>query len=146
MHLAQALENLGDFASAQVEYQKTLDLAPFDVEARNTYAKFCLSRGRDADAEREYRRSLDVAPTADALAALGLMTIGKNDAATADQLFKQATELDPFDSRAHFGLARAFEMEGRLADAIRENERGLETDPSNPEALAAVLKLRAAIK
>ena len=146
MHLAQALENLGDFASAQGEYEKTLDLAPFDVEARNAYAKFCMSRGRVADSKREYRRSLDVAPTPDALAALGSMAIGTHDAATADQLFKQATELDPFDSRAHFGLARAFEMEGRLADAIREYERGLETDPSNTEALAALSKLRAGIK
>ena len=146
MHLAQALENLGDFASAQVEYEKTLDLAPFDVEARNAYAKFCLGRGRVADAEREYKRSVDVAPTPDALVASGLIAIGRHDATTADQLFRQATELDPFDSRAHFGLARAFEMEGRSADAIHEYQRGLETDPSNPETLAALSKLRAATK
>ena len=146
MHLAQALENLGDFASAKVEYEKTLDLAPFDVEARNAYAKFCIGRGRVADAEREYRRSLNVAPSSDALAELGLMAIGTHDVATAEQLFKQATELDPFDSRAHFGLARALEMEGRAADAIREYERGLETDPSNPEALTALSKLRASTK
>lgn len=146
MHLAQALENLGDFASAQVEYERTLDLAPFDVEARNAYAKFCMSRGRSSDAEREYGRSMDVAPTSDALTALGLMAIGRLDAASADKMFKQATELDPFDSRAHFGLARTFEMERRTTDAMREYELGLETDPSNPEALAALSKLRATAK
>jgi protein O-mannosyl-transferase len=146
MHLAQALENLGDFASAQIEYEKTLDLAPFDVEARNVYAKFCMGQGRVADAEREYRLSLNVAPSSDALAALGMMAIGSRNATTADQLFKQATELDPFDSRAHFGLARAFELEGRSAEAIHEYERGLETDPSNPEAHAALSKLRATVK
>ena len=51
-------------------------------------------------------------------------------------------KLDPFDSHAHFALAAINLAGGKRSEALREYEAGLETDPANSEALAAVQKLK----
>jgi Flp pilus assembly protein TadD len=52
-----------------------------------------------------------------------------------------AAKDDPFDSHAHFGLGAIEAADGRSADAIRDYHAGLETDPSNAAALAALKNL-----
>jgi len=144
VHLAAALDSVRDSSAAEAEYQKALELSPFDVEARNAYAKFCLDRGRRKDAEEQYRLSLEVAASSDALDALGRAAMERNDLNAAAKLFAQASELNPIDSPAHFGLAEIHAKAGRIAAATLEYERGLETDPLNQAAQSALAKLRAA--
>jgi hypothetical protein len=50
--------------------------------------------------------------------------------------------LEPFDSQAHFGLSGLLATRGLSAEAIREYEAALQTDPGNGEALAALRKLK----
>lgn len=140
-HLAEALLAMGDARGAETEFQKSLELSPFDVDTRNAYAKFCLNQSRPQDAEQLYRESLSVAPTSLALDALGQIAMDSKNVADAEKLFQQSVELDPFDAQAHFGLGEAYWAAGRLYDAKQEYQRGLNTDPSNRKALDALHKL-----
>jgi len=56
-------------------------------------------------------------------------------------MLKRALLLDRFDSEVHFRLGAVYAQKGRTADALRQYRAGLETDPQNPEALAAVKEL-----
>jgi Flp pilus assembly protein TadD len=56
--------------------------------------------------------------------------------------FRAALSLEEFDSYAHFGLGDICTLAGRKAEAISQYEAGLAKDPTNPQALAAVQKLR----
>ena len=56
-------------------------------------------------------------------------------------MLKRALLLDWFDSEAHFGLGAVYAQKGRTADALRQYRTGLESDPHNAEALAAVKEL-----
>jgi hypothetical protein len=49
--------------------------------------------------------------------------------------------LNQFDNHADFGLATMDEQQGRIGDALREYRAGLETDPRNAVALAAMQRL-----
>ena len=49
--------------------------------------------------------------------------------------------MDPFDNHAYFGLATLDERDGRIDEAIREYRTGLQTDPRNATALAAIRRL-----
>lgn len=63
------------------------------------------------------------------------------DLERARAAYRSAVALDPFDSRARFGLARLDENAGRLADALSGYRAGLETDRGNAHAREAVLRL-----
>ena len=63
------------------------------------------------------------------------------DALKARSDYQAALALNTFDNHADFGLAAIDERQGRLADAVREYRAGLETDPRNELALAAMQRL-----
>jgi hypothetical protein len=52
-------------------------------------------------------------------------------------------KLFQYDSHGHFALAAIEAADGRTADAIKDYRAGLETDPSNAEAQAALKRLGA---
>ena len=58
-----------------------------------------------------------------------------------EEEYQAALVLNPIDNRAYFGLAMLDEQQGRFADALREYRAGLETDPRNAVALAAMQRL-----
>ena len=49
--------------------------------------------------------------------------------------------IDTYDSHAHFRLGALYGATGRAAEAARQYQAGLVTDPLNPEALAALKQL-----
>jgi Tfp pilus assembly protein PilF len=55
--------------------------------------------------------------------------------------FAAALALNSFDSHAQFALAGLDERENHYGDAMREYRAGLQTDPLNSAALAAVRRL-----
>jgi predicted negative regulator of RcsB-dependent stress response len=50
--------------------------------------------------------------------------------------------LERADSYAHFGLGDIYKNAGRKAEALSEYQAGLVKDPTNPQALEVVQKLR----
>jgi tetratricopeptide (TPR) repeat protein len=142
MNLGRTYAETGAMERAEMQLRAAVALAPLYVQARNELAKFYFDAGRFVEAEQQFRSSVSSGGTTQAWISLGEIYSRWNRRQDAEHAFRQALALDPFDSRAHFGLAAALEAEGRTRDALNEYVAGLQTDPRNPGALESVERLK----
>lgn len=142
LNLATAYGELGRPEQTEAEYRTAVGLAPLYSEGHKRLGKFLYDAGRLVEAEQELRRAVEVQPTAEGYNRLGDIYLRWGYASRAEQAFARAASLDRFNSYAHFRLGAIYAASGRAADAAREYEVGLLTDPSNAEAQAALQQLR----
>jgi Tfp pilus assembly protein PilF len=109
---------------------------------RNTAGRFYLDGGRAREAQTEFLISTTIDSNEDAWSGLAEAYTLQNALESAEPAWLQVVARDPFDSHAHLSLARIYLAKGRAAEAEKEFESCLFTDPRNAEALAAVRKLR----
>ena len=140
-HLAEMYAEMGRLEDADRQYQQAVSLAPLDVNARNSYGRFLLQQGRNSEAREQFARSAEADANAEAYDNLGDLDLAAGDRSNARADYQAALSLNDIDNHAYFGLAMLDEQQGRIADAIREYRAGLETDPRNAVALAAMQRL-----
>ena len=140
-HFAEMYAEMGRFADADKQFQKAVSLAPLDTNARNKYGHFLLDQGRAPEAREQFARSAEADANSDACDNLGDLDLAAGDSQRARANYQTALALNDIDSHAYFALAKLDEQQGRTADAVREYRAGLETDPRNAVALAAVQRL-----
>jgi len=140
-HFAEMYSEMGRFADADKQFQKAVSLAPLDVNARNKYGHFLLEQGRASEAHEQFARSAEADANSDAYDNLGDLDLAAGDLHRARADYQAALALNDIDNHADFGMAKLDEQQGRIADAVREYRAGLETDPRNAVALAAVQRL-----
>ncbi len=143
--LASAYEEMGLWEQAEAEYRTAVGLSPLYSEARKRLGEFLLDAGRLSEAEEQFLRAAEIDPRAETYDYLGDIYLRWGSLDRAEPAFARAAALDPFDSHAHFRLGALYAGRGRAAEAEREYEAGLETDPSNAEAQAALRQLKAQI-
>jgi tetratricopeptide (TPR) repeat protein len=144
VHLGETLALVGRAEEADWQFRIATTLSPLSTRARNSCGKFLFDAGRLEDARAEFERSVAVDSTSQAYDRLGDIYFGWQDAPRAEQAFRHAIALDPFDSHAHIGLGQVLEFSGHPGDALHEYETGLEANPLDTMAKAAVVRLRAA--
>jgi protein O-mannosyl-transferase len=142
--LAKTYAEMGRDEDAEKEYRVAINLAPLSSGARNEYAKYLLDHDRSAEAQEQFAISAQVDPNSEAQVNLGNFMVSAGDAARARAAYSSAVVMDPFDSRARFGLAKLDEAAGRLPEALSGYRAGLETDPANVQARDAVMRLTGA--
>jgi protein O-mannosyl-transferase len=140
-HFAEMYAEMGRMDDADKQFQKAVSLAPLDINARNKYGHFLLQQGRSSAAHEQFARSSEADANADAYDDLGDLDLAAGDLQKARADYQAALALNDIDNHADFGLAMLDEKQGRIADAVREYRAGLETDPRNAVALAAVQRL-----
>jgi eukaryotic-like serine/threonine-protein kinase len=136
-HVALAIESQWyewNWAAAEREFKRAIELAPNDSEAHGFYSWLLAPLGRKDEALAEAKLSQLAAP----LSSLGnffvssvLVFTRQWDPAIA-QLHSDI-ELDPNFWFDHCYLGRAYEQKGRLPEAIAEFQRALELDKENTE-------------
>jgi Tfp pilus assembly protein PilF len=142
LNFAETLADMGRTAEADWQFRIATAISPLSTRAHNTYGEFLFNSERLDDARLEFERSMHADPTADAYNRLGDIYLLSQDSARAEQAFRQAISLDPFNSHAHFGLGQVLEAKGKPGDALHEFETGMVTDPTDAIAKAATLRLR----
>lgn len=142
LNLGNVYEELGQHADAELQYRAAVALSPLKVDARNKLGKLYWDSGRLPEAEEQFRLCVASEPNWTAFAGLGDIYVRWNDDARAEQSYRRALELQPYESRVHFSLGAIYTSAGRRAEAIREYQAGLETDPANREARARLEKLK----
>jgi protein O-mannosyl-transferase len=140
-NLAEMYAEMGRLADADRQYQQAVSLAPLDVYARNSYGHFLLQQGRNPEAREQFARSAEADANAEAYDNLGDLDLAAGDRQKAHADYQAALALNDIDNHAYFGLAMLDEQQGRIAEAIKEYRAGLETDPRNALALAAMQRL-----
>jgi len=142
MNLGRTYAEIGDGEKAEAQLKTAVALAPLYVQARNELAKFYFDAGRFEEAEQQFRSSVSSGGTVLAWNSLGEIYNRWDRRQDAARAFREAVALDPFDSRAHFGLGAALEAEGHTNEALKEYALGLQTDPRNPAVLESVERLK----
>ena len=145
LNLAETLAAMKRTAEAEWQFRVATALSPLSTRAHNNYGKFLLAQGRSKDARAEYERSAAADANAEAYDQLGDIYLSWQDFPRAENAFRHALAGNQFDTRAHFGLGRVLELSSRPADALREYRSGLAMDPTDAEAKAASIRLRAGV-
>jgi TolB-like protein/Flp pilus assembly protein TadD len=115
-----------DWATAEREYKRALELNPGDAQAHNWYAGYLTYTGRFDDGTSEARRARDLDPLSlpinNALAGR-LLASGHYDEAL--QQVQETLELDGHFAPAHQSLGWVYLHAGRQDEAIREFQNAL---------------------
>jgi len=123
---------------ALAEFRTAVALAPLNTDARYQLGKFLFEAGQLDEAREHFLRSVEASPTGEALRHLGEIQLRQGYREQAETFFRQALELEPFDARVHLRLGQIYAATGRTAEAAREFEAVLTTDPANAEAREAL--------
>ncbi len=143
LNLGRLYEEIGKTPEAEIQLKAAVALAPLSVQARNELGNLYLTSGRWREAEAQFQESLASIANPAAYNAIGDINARLARRDLAEQAYRHAAALDEFDSHAHFGLAGILETTGRPEEAVRHYQAGLNVDPLNPEAQAALKRLTA---
>ena len=121
-----------DWAGAEIEFTRALELNPGHAPSRHSYAMFLGSRGRFAEALQEMRRAQQLDPLS-LIVASGIGRIlhfeGRFDEAIAQ--YRQVMQMDPTFIRVWFDLALTLIAKGAYEEAFE----GLKKAGGQPFAL-----------
>jgi eukaryotic-like serine/threonine-protein kinase len=123
-----------DWAAAEREFKRAIELKPDDSEAHGFYSWFLAPMGRKDEAIAEAKRAQQLDP----LSSLANFMVGSALVFTrqwdpAIEQLRSAKELDPTFWFYPCFLGRAYEEKGELPEAIAEFQRAVELEKYNPE-------------
>jgi serine/threonine protein kinase/Tfp pilus assembly protein PilF len=131
-HVVLAIESQWyewDWATAEREFKRALELEPDDSEARGYYSWFLPSMGRNDEAVAQARRALEPDPISTALNGnLGSVLVFTRQWDKAIEQLRYSIDLDSGYWFDYNFLGRAYEQKGRMAEAIETFQRGLAMD------------------
>lgn len=133
---------LGRIPGAVLQLRAAVALSPLDVRAHNELGKIYFDRGQWADAQIQFQLAAASQPNPTAYDYLGAVLARQGKAAESLENYHRALRLNPFDSKARFGIAAMLMASGKNQEALAEFNAGLQTDPANAEAKAAVERLK----
>jgi TolB-like protein/Tfp pilus assembly protein PilF len=130
--LAEAHASLGyilsdydfDFAGAEREYKRAIELNPNYSTARLWYGELFSETGRHEEALAEFRQALEIDPFSTILNRMygvSLYYARRYDEAIVQ--LRKTTELDPNFPSAHISLSDAYVVEGKTREAAEEFAR-----------------------
>jgi len=143
LNLGRLYEEIGKTPEAEIQLKAAVALAPLSVQARNELGNLYVTSRRWREAEAQFQSSLASIANPDAYKAIGDINARLARRDLAEQAYRRAIALDDLNSHAHFGLAGILEATGRPEEAVRHYQAGLNVDPLNPEAQAALKRLTA---
>ena len=137
--LGRVAEVEWEWAEAEREYRRAIDLNPSYPMARIWYAMqlYAMERFEEASAEARRAQQLDpVSPHVNSWAGAAHFFAGQVDEAMAS--LRTAQELDPGNREASLVLARNYVTQGMYQQAITELEKARISNAGQPEVLGAL--------
>jgi serine/threonine protein kinase/Tfp pilus assembly protein PilF len=128
-----------DWAAAEREYKRAIELNPNYPNARSWYAVYLMAAGRFDEALAQIRRAQELDPLSLPInMSLGwiLLTARQNDQ-SVDQLHK-TLEMDPNFVLTHHRLGLVYEQQGKYDEAIAEFKEVLRLTAGKPLGLVSL--------
>jgi serine/threonine protein kinase/TolB-like protein len=130
-----------DFAGAEREFQRALELNPNDAESHHNYGGHLMWQGRFEQGLAEYRRALELDPLSlniNCYFGIALYQARRYDEAIAQ--LQKALELDDHSFLPYFSLFLPYRAKGMYAEAIEAFAKNLELsgDPQKAAALREI--------
>jgi len=115
---------LGDLDGASSSFHRSLELDPTNFSAAFDLGALELKKNDADSARREFQRAIDINPDyAQAYEALGEVDLYLKRTDDAVHALERAVEMAPDSSKAHYNLGRAYQAQGRDAEAEKEFAR-----------------------
>ncbi len=132
---AAAMNYDWDWAGAQREFQRALELNPSYAPVHQWYAEYLSAMGRHEEAIAEIRRAQSLDPYSliiNSVAGMLYSHAGRYDEAIAE--CRKALELDPDFHAAHYYLGMVYLAQGRKQEALAEFAQTAKIFPSPARA------------
>ena len=142
LNLGVTYAKMGQDEAAELQLRAATALAPLNVRAHNELGELYLKMNEMDLAAQQFRLSARSEPNIMAFDDLGQIEAQQKRFDEARQMFERALALNSLDSVAHFGLGSILMAQGRNAQAEKQYHAGLETDPANAQARAALQALK----
>ena len=135
--LAEAHSSLGnvkhlydwDFAGAEREFKRAIELDPNYASAHQFYALLLMSLERWPEANDQIKRALELDPLSLIInSSAGRILYAERRYDEASEQLRKTLELDPNFARAHFFLGQVYQQEGMNEQAIAEFQKALQLD------------------
>jgi tetratricopeptide (TPR) repeat protein len=136
--VADQLARRGQFAWAEREYRRLMDLEP-SMEQPMLLAYSAFSRLRLAELLHDQGRELPAAEVMDGLVAM--MDAKEGGAEVKKRLMEMGRDLEPIRSRAQYFHAQHLLGEGKRGEALTRLEQGLKEDFADADVLIALYDL-----
>ena len=126
-HAAMAFVNLQfkwDWASAEKEFQRAIELNPNYAVAHQWYAFLLSLLRRTEESIEEVRKARQLDPLSTPINGfVGFVYMKARRCAEAVEACRKAIEIDPSNPFGHWMLARAFDVDNKLQEALAEAEK-----------------------
>jgi serine/threonine protein kinase/tetratricopeptide (TPR) repeat protein len=137
--LAWARFHEWDWAGAEKEFKRAIELNPSYPTAHSWYGEYLMVQGRFDEALVEMNRASDLNPLSPALnLALGYRFYYAHQYPEAVEQIQKTLAMDAKFVPAHVFLGRAYEQKGTYPEAIAEMRKALELSEGDTNELAAV--------
>ncbi len=139
--------NEWDWANAEKEYKRAIELSPNYATAHHWYAEFLATNGRFDESFAAYERAMELDPLSLAISTdLGLNYYYSRQPDKAIQHFIKLKESDPSYLRTATFLAMVYEDEGMFDEAISQHETQAAIEGTDmPKRAARMTRLRRAL-
>ncbi len=139
-HGALALAKLHydwDFAGAEQEFKRALELNPSDADVRHEHAHYLMAVGRLAESEAESKRAVELDPVGDGLnSCLCWHSFAARDYDEAVRLAAKFLKSEPDDPWERTILGWTYEQKRMPEQAVAEFKRAVEATKGDPFFLA----------
>jgi len=137
--LAWARFHEWDWAGAEKEFKRAIELNPNYPTAHSWYGEYLMVKGRFDEALAEMNRAAELNPMSPPLnLALGYRFYYAHQYPAAIEQIQKTLAMDPAFVPAHLFLGRAYEQKGAYPDAIAEMRKALELSEGDTNELAAL--------
>jgi TolB-like protein/Tfp pilus assembly protein PilF len=115
-----------DWAAAEREFQRALELNPGSASAHQMYGRSLSFASRFADAERELEKARELDPLSIPVNAyLGQVYLHARQYDRAGEQLRKTLQIDPNHVLTHHNLGELYLAQGRWAEAVTELERSI---------------------
>ena len=119
-----------DFAGAEKEFKRAIDLNPNDADIRHGYAHYLMAMGRMDESAAESKRAVELDPVDDGLTdCLCWHNYAARQYDSSIELALEVLKRQPEDSWEHAILAWDYEQKGVPDKAVAEFKKAVEIEP-----------------